>query len=252
MDAKTGLGATKTSFTIVERLVETGGSKVSELADDLDMPKSTVYTHLRTLRDLGYVHKQDGVYCPTLRFLDLGNQTQSQKSLYHNAKSELQKLAEETGEHASLIVQEKGYAVILDTVKGNHSVHVDTHAGIRMAMHTTAPGKAILAFCSPEQVQEIVESSEFRPLTQNSITDRETLYDELETIQERKFSLDNEERMEGIRAVAVPVLDRDDHPLGSLSVFGPTNRITDDRFRETLPQKLKQAANVVEINMNYA
>lgn len=251
MTAKTGLGSIKTSFNIVEYLVESEGSRVNEIANELDMPKSTVYSHLRTLRDLGYVHKKEKEYRLTLRFLGIGNRTRSQMDLYHNTKPELQKLADKTGEHATLAVKEMEYAVLLDTVKGDHSVKVDTHSGLRMVLHTTAPGKAILAFSDKTEVERVIDTFGFRQLTENSITDRESLLEELETIRKQKFSFDDEERLEGMRAVAVPILDRNKNPLGSISVFGPTNRIADERFRETIPQQLLQAANVVEVNMNY-
>lgn len=251
MPSSNEIGATKTSFNIVEFLIKLDGGSVSELADALAIPKSTVHSHLKTLENLGYVTSEHGHYHVSTRFLDIGERHRQQIDIYEKSKSELEELATETEEHASLFIEEDGYAVILETIEGNPSLQVDSHAGLRMVMQNCAPGKAILAFQSDDFVERVIDQFGFRAMTENSITTRDTLFDELQEIQEQGYAFDREERIEGMRAVAAPVLNKNSRPEGALSIFGPANHLTDERFTEEIPQILVQSANMVELNLNY-
>jgi DNA-binding IclR family transcriptional regulator len=55
----------------------------------------------------------------------------------------------------------------------------------------------------------------------------------------------------GMRSVAAPVIDRGGRVRGSLAIYGPTNRIDDELFREDIPDLLMRSANIVEVLMNY-
>lgn len=245
------IGATKTSFNIVESLIKLDGGSVSELADALDIPKSTVHSHLKTLENIGYITSEHGHYHVSTRFLDIGARRRQQRDIYKKSKSELEKLGAETEEHASLFIEEDGYTIISETIEGNPSLQVDSHAGLRMVMQNCAPGKAILAFKSDDFVERVINEFGFRAMTENSITSRDALFDELQEIQEQGYAFDREERIEGMRAVAAPILNKNSRPEGALSIFGPANHITGERFTEKIPQILIQSTNMIELNLNY-
>lgn len=84
---------------------------------------------------------------------------------------------------ANLVVEEYGHGVFLYRSKGPEAVHMDTHAGKRLPMHTTAFGKAILAHFPEERVEEIIEANGLPAHTPKTITDRDTLFEELESIR---------------------------------------------------------------------
>ena len=241
----------RTSFAILEAVVDRNGAGVSELATELDRPKSTIYDHVVTLYELEYLTRVDGTYYLTSDFLRLGDCDRHNRKLYQAAKNELRRLADETGEYASLTVEEHGRAIIIATEEGDQAIPVHVYDGIRMNMHTAAPGKAILAFLPPERVDEIVATHGLPRRTANTITDRETLDAELERIRDDEYALDDEERLTGMRSIAVPVVDRDEQVQGSLCIYGPTNRIDDRLFTEEFPDKLLRAGNIVEVLMNY-
>lgn len=88
--------------------------------------------------------------------------------------------------------------------------------------------------------------------TDRTITDRERLYEELETVRERGFARNDGEEVRGIRAVGAPILTGDDSVLGAISISGPESRLQGDRFEEELPTRVMSAANVIEVNLNTA
>lgn len=246
------VAATRTSLRIVEELKRLDGAGVTEIADELDMPKSTVHNHLRTLADERYVVREGGTYRIGLRFLELGEYTRNRRKIYQVARPEVSELAEETAETVNAAVEEHGEGIYITRAHGDRAVSDDTYAGKRMKLHCTALGKSILAELPESRVAEIVETHGLPRRTENTITDLGELEAELESIRERGYAYDREERLRGVRCVAAPVVTEDGSVVASLSVSGPTRRMEGDRFHEDLPELLRSSANVVEINMTYA
>lgn len=245
------VGATETSLRIIDALRTLDGAGVTDLAEHLELPKSTVHNHLQTLRRNEYVTKQGSEYAVGLRFLQLGEHARDRRPIATIAPPEIDKLAEETREMANLLVEEHGRGVFLYRAKGADAVHMDTHAGKRVPLHTTGFGKAILAHLPDERVERILDRHGLPAVTPSTITDRGRLLEELETVRERGYAYDDEERLEGLRCVAAPVIV-DDDVLGAVSVSGPRSRIRGDWYREELPSLVMSTANVIEINSTYA
>lgn len=251
MCARLPVQSLQTTFRIVEALVEHNGATVAELAGEIDRPKSTIYDHVRTLHRLSYLVKTDETYRLSGEFLRLGTRTRQGLPVVQAATDELERLATATGEYASLALEEHGKAVLVATESGARAVSVDIYDGMRMHLHTAAPGKAILAHLAAERVEEVLDRHGLVQRTDNTIVDRQVLREEREWIRSHGYALDDEERLDGMRSVATPILDRSDRVRGSLCVYGPTSRIDDECFREDYPAHLQRASNVVEVRLNY-
>lgn len=238
-------------FTIVEALKELDGAGVTELAEHLDLPKSTLHNYLATLEQEEYVVKDGTTYRVGLRFLDLGAYARDQIDMFEVAKPELEHLASETGELANLLVEEHGKGSYLYRTRGEMAVQVKGHVGTRAPLHSTGLGKAILAYLPESRVEAIVEEHGLPPSTPETITDPEELFADLAAIRDRGYAFDDEERLRGLRCVAAPI-QANDQVVGAISVSGPTNRLRDERYREELPQKLLEVQNVIELNVAYS
>ncbi len=250
-DEPTTVRATETSFRLLDALRTLDGAGVTTLASHLDLPKSTVHNHLQTLRRNEFVTKQGPEYDIGLRFLQFGEYARDRRGIATIGPPEIDKLAEETREMANLLVEEHGRGVFLYRAKGADAVHMDTHAGKRVPLHTTGFGKSILAHLPDERVEAILDRHGLPSVTSETITDRAELYDELDTVRERGYAYDDEERLEGLRCVAAPVVV-DGNVLGAVSVSGPKSRMQRDWYTDELPSLVMSAANVIEINSTYA
>jgi DNA-binding IclR family transcriptional regulator len=246
------IGALGTSLRILEALKLRGSAGVTELSTELELPKSTVYSHLRTLREHEYVVQQDDEYCIGLKFLSLGEHTRDRMPIYEVAKPEVNALAEQTGELANLLVEEHGEGVYLFRSKGEQAVSLDTHAGMRVKLHCTSLGKAILAYLPEERVDEIIDRWGLPAQTATTITTREELEKEFAAIRERGYAHDKGERLSGLRCVAAPIKNLDGHAIGAVSVAGPTSRMKGERFESDVPERVMSAANVIELNLTYS
>lgn len=241
----------KTMFDVVECLKTNDGMTVTEVTAELEYAKSTVHRHLRTLETLGYVVRQADGYHVGLRFFDLGQRARDRQRGYTLARDKVDEIADETAERAQFLVEEHGEAVYLCRSVGERAVMTDPGIGSRIPLHSTAAGKAILAGLPEERLFEVIEQTDFEPMTDATTTDVAVLHDELEEIRDRGYSFNRQENIEGLNAVGVPVRV-DDEVIGALSVSGPSHRLKGEWFEEELPNLLLGAANELELNIAYS
>lgn len=238
----------ETSCRILEALRQMNGAGVTELANHLDISKAGIHSHLATLEKNELVTRNDDTYRISLRFLDFGEFAKQNIDFYDVVNKEAQALAERTGEVAHFMVEEHGWGVYICKERGSSGVQTASYIGDRKHLHCIGIGKAILASLPDERVDEIIDQRGLPKKTENTITTRDELFTELEEIRERSVAFDNEEILEGLRCVAVPVSSQDQGLLGAISVAGPTSRMKGDRFREELPEIVTNTANVIQIN----
>lgn len=243
--------AVRISCNILKALQELNGAGVTELATRLGHSKSTIHSHLRTLDEEHLVVREDGQYRLSLQFLDTAAHVRDQFGNYAIIQKELDSLAEETGEVAQFGIEEHGRVSYLYKVRGEQAVETASSVGTHQAIHSTALGKAILAHLDEESVREILDEQGLPTKTENTITDRATLFAELETTRDRGYAIDDEENVSGLRCIAAPVMGNDSIQ-GAVSVSAPSSRFSGDMFSEEIPTVIKRAANVIELNSKFA
>ena len=241
---------TETVFGVIETLRELDGATLTELTDELGFAKSTVYDHLSTLEQHGYVIRQDGEYQLSLRFLDHGIYVKRRRDLPDEVEPSLEKLAAETGEVVWFVVEEDGWSYILEMAKGEQAVNTVDRIGRREHLHYHAAGKVILANLPPEETADIIDRHGLPAVTDRTITDRERLDSELEKIRDQGYGTMDSEAVMGLRSVAAPVVSRN-QVLGAVSVAGPAKRLRGSLFQEELPRKIQATANAIELQMTY-
>lgn len=241
---------TETSIQVINELRDRSAATIEELSDILGLAPSTVHRHLATLRKHGYVVNNGDTYELGLQFLTIGGQIQRQVTAYPMIKQKVDSLAAETGERAQFIVEENGQRVYLYTEVGQSAVQTGAHVGKRGAIHTSAAGKAILAAYDRERVESIIDVC---GLTggYDGITTREALFADLDRIRDRGYAFNRQETTAGVHAVGASVTAGGD-VVGALSVSGPANRITDERFTKELPERILGAVNELELHIEHS
>lgn len=238
------------SLKILDVLDSNGPMKLPDLAACLDMAESTVHVHLRTLQTTGYLVHSDGGYDLSLRLLQKGIAARQRRDVYEITREELDEIAQETGEVANLGVKESGQRVILDQSEGSDAVYDNAPVGEHTHMHWTALGKAILAEQPSDIVEEIIDARGLPMATEHTIVSREELFAALEATRERGYAIEDEERRDGIRSIAVPLV-ADSSVLGAISLSGPKKRFLDKRVKDELVPALQNTSNVIEIRYSY-
>jgi DNA-binding IclR family transcriptional regulator len=237
---------TNTSLAVLDAVSELNGPTVSELADDLDMAVSTAHKHLQTLRENGLVVKQDGHYQLGLKLFHLGTRAKRRETQFMLAREKTYEIADRTSEVVNFSVLENGRAITLFD-----SLDTGTLEGFQRGqyfyLHSSAAGKAMLAEMDERRVDAIVEQWGLPERTEFTITDRETLAEELELVRKRGYAVNEQEAWENLKAVAVPVHGSDGEVLGAMDISGSPHRISYERsIARTLARGVDQLERALE------
>lgn len=237
---------------IIDCVQKSSGATLDELHQEVALSRGTLHTYLATLIDCGFLTANDGTYRLGFRFLTLGEHVRNQTPLYAAGQAEVDRLADESGEYAHLVVEHGGRQIAVYERRGSHAVGTDYHHRVREApqyLHDSASGKAILSCLPAERVDEIIARDGLTRQTQQTITDREELQAELEEIRKQGYAVNDEEEIRGLRAVGAPIVDSDGAVAGAVSVTGPTSRLQGERFEDEIPALVLEAANLIEVNL---
>ena len=249
--SRRGVKSDETLFSVFAYLWGADGAGVTELAAELDLAKSTVHNHLTTMSDHGFVVKRDGKYRLGLELFRYGQHVRTGFDVYEAARPVVDDLVDSIDEMVWLFVPENGRVMPLYGHAGQTDLNVSTILGTWEYMHCTAGGKAVLAHCDDAAVEATIERHGLPARTSNTITDPEALFEELEQIREQGYALNLGEDLEGIHAVAVPVVFEDE-VRGSLAVAGPAHRVGRERCENEIAERLFASADDVELNLAYA
>lgn len=237
------------AFKIIEFLWEKDSATLSEIARHFDMPMSTAHIHLSTLVHSEYVVKSDDEYRCSFRFLGTGGELRDDLTLYQAAKPEVDELRKNSGEHANLTVMENGYSVQLYKSQSPESIDDNASLGTHLYLHSTATGKAILAELTEEEIDSVIENRGLPRLTEETITERDALFDELKTIQDQGYSVNRGEHYSGVCAVATSIKSNPDDTLGAISISGPLSRMGSQRIETEIVPKLRNKKNIIDLKL---
>jgi DNA-binding IclR family transcriptional regulator len=238
-------------FEIIEALNELQSATPEKIAAEIDQSTSATKTYLDRLEEIAYVVEQDGTYRNGLKFLDIGERVKYNTGIFDIVAEEVDKLAAESGELALFSVVEHGQNVLLYKAHGEDAIQTTHEIGLREPMHCSGLGKAILAELPDERVERIVDRHGLAQFTEQTITDRETLFETLDETRDRGYALDMEEAKPGMRCVAASVSSENSPLHGAVSIAAPKSRMQGDRLETEIPELVKGAANVIELNSIY-
>ena len=205
------------------------GISLAELSALLNWPKSTTHRYLTTLLELGLAERNsvDRFHLGT-KVIELAGSFLANSDLRNESQQNLSELAEKALETIHLAVPSGTEVVYIAKNESKHAWGMFSHIGARMPMHSTALGKAILAFSVIGLLQEVLAELP-KSRTQNTITSAQGLEAELALIRSRGFAIDDEENEVGIRCVGAPIVDYTGLAIAAISISGPRERMDRER-----------------------
>lgn len=239
-----------TTFRIIEAIRESNGAGVSELAQELDLSKGTVHKHLTTLKAVNYVVQEGDRYRLSLRFIGLGTGVRSHLNVYEIAYSPLETLADATGEVASLMVPEHGYGVYAVRLTDEGRPDIEIREGESVPLTATAGGKAILSYTPAERRDRIIDQHGLPEMTDNTITDREALTEELRRIRDKRRAYDHEEYRSDQRCVAAPITNGQGVAVAAVTVSGPAERMARKSGTADFASLIGSTADSIQSRLN--
>lgn len=224
---------------------------LTDLARVVGLNKTTTFRLLSALEGEGLVSKSAGgeTYRLGPAAITLGARAMRSNSLYAASRTELEGLAAQTGETATLEILVGTDTLILDEVRGQFLIGATPEIGTRWPAHTTSTGKAILAHLPRSVVQEMLPR-DLEPRTKKSITAADRFETELDRIKKVGYATAVEELEAGFVAVGAPVFDHTGSVVAAISLGGPKARFMHERIHELAPL-VKAAAARISARMGF-
>lgn len=217
---------------------------LSQLAQSLQMPKSTLLNMLRTLEMFGIIRKSESnqSYHLGLELLEMGYSVRKALPIIQYAIPLMEEVQEKTNKIIYFTIPKKGKVLYLEGIYPTKRTVSYSVTGKTLPMHCTGCGKAMLSQMTEEDVQKIIDCYGLPRLTQETITDYDTLMQTLCQDRERGYSIDRGEETPGVKCVAVAIKGRE-QVLGAISISGSTMSMQD----EDLPVYAEMLANVTHL-----
>lgn len=203
----------------------------TEINASLDLPKPTIHRLFSTLEEEGFLQREiDGrAYSPGPRLRAFSADIMSSLRIRTARQAILKRLSREIGETCNIALPDRDAMVYLERVETEWPLRIQLPEGTRVDFHCTASGKMYLSSLAPNHLGRYLKSARLDAHTKNSITDPALLREEISTIRKQGYSLDREEFMIDMVAIAVPILGPQGRLMATLSFHAPTQRFDVER-----------------------
>ena len=224
----------------------------AEIARFLGLDPSTVAGLVSTLRVNNYLDQNPSnrKYRLGLKLAERASVLLEQLDLRKIASPYIEDLRDWCDESINLAIRDRQEVVYIERIFGSHSLGIRPELGKRASVHTTALGKAMVAYLPLQEAAQFLEQYKFNPVTRYSIVDLDRFQKELERVRKFGFAIDEEENEIGGRCVAAPIFNHDGYPVAAVSISVPIQRLP----REKIPvfgAKVKEAAMAISHSIGY-
>jgi IclR family transcriptional regulator, KDG regulon repressor len=218
-----GVQTLERALDIIELLaLQPDGLGVTEIAQRLELNKSTAHRLLSALLERSYVERNGarGAYRLGLKVIEVGSIRLNHLELKTEAQPYLRKLSESTGMSVHLGILSGGDVVYIEKIEPRQSIRMYSQIGKRVPVHCTALGKALVSELPRPELERIAEAMAFKRFTAKTAVGLEDLAAAAGECRERGYAIDDEEHEAGIRCVGAPIRDYTGRVIAAVSVTG--------------------------------
>jgi len=162
----------------------------------------------------------------------------------------MRKLRDRLKETVPLGILHGHEGLVIEEVQGLHSFRYVLEPGRTFHLHTSAPGKAIVAFLPDDEREDIVGKIKFRAFSDRTITNKREFFKCLESVRRDGYALDHAEEIEGMHCVGSPIFNRHGYPVAAIWITGPSFRIKEKNFSE-IGLQVKKAGLRISKSLGY-
>lgn len=216
----------------------------TEINHKLKLPKATAHRLCAELEAQSYLIKRINgkSYMPGNRLHDIAVGVLAHSRFRTQRHAILQRLSEEIGESCNIAYPDGTHMTYTDRVETQWPLRLQIAVGTRVPLHCTASGKLYLSSLPKSKREAMVATLDLKAITKNTISDPAILLQAVEKIRKDQISFDNEEYIDGIIAIAVPITDNQGRFYNSVALQAPVFRMPLQNAREYIPL-LREAAN---------
>jgi len=226
---------------------------ITQIARSLNLSIGTVQRATNTLHKLGYLRKDENTqgYILGHKAWGLGISIIKDVDIKQIAHPYLEELSREINETVNLAILDDAEIVYLDRIKTEQIININLSIGSRLPLYCTSMGKSLLAFIPKDELFELLDKIDIKPITPNTITDKGSLLEELQKVRQRGFSVNNIELDIGLRSVAAPVRGGSGRVIAAVNIAVPSSRITFEELKTKLAKKVIDVTRIISEAMGY-
>ena len=240
------MSSTLAAFTVLERIARDQPVGLSELARNLDLPKSTVQRCLATLHEAGWIETESAGsrrWVLAMHAFAVAVTVIERAGLRDRALPVMSQLSAETGETIHLAIPDGQEIVLVERIDSPHTLRAASAVGSRSPLHASSNGKAVLAVLPEEELRSYL-SHGLSQVTRHTLTDEATLRADLEQTRSQGYAVNHEELQDGVVSVASAIRARNGQPVASLSISGPRDRMPEATVQAYGPLVVRAASDI--------
>jgi IclR family transcriptional regulator, KDG regulon repressor len=228
------------------------GFGVTELAEQLNLNKSSIFRLLSTLAAHNFIEQDSETkkYRLGYKYLELSSKLLDSIDIRSEAKPFLKELESITKEVIHLVVYDQGEVIYIEKLEGSETLRTHSQVGKRAPMHCTSVGKVILAHLPNNELLSILERKGLPKHTENTIVTKEKLFEELVKIKEKGYGTEIEENEPGITCIAAPIFNNRGGIAAAVSISGPTIRMSSTTMNE-MKDKIIEVTQKISRRLGY-
>jgi IclR family pca regulon transcriptional regulator len=219
---------------------------VSDVARRADLPAPSARRCLYTLKQLGYVEEQAGVYFLTPKVLSLGFSYLCSSTLAERVASPTKRLADLTGEFCSTAVLDGSDIVYIARSKPDRTIALDRPVGYRLPAHYVSTGRVLLAYLPDEDLERRLAVLDLSPRTPRSIRSVKKLRTILRDVRKTGYAINDCEMDADARGISVPIRTRAQNVVAALNIGAPASRLSVEQLKDFLPMMRSLAVEISE------
>lgn len=236
----------KKTFEVMSLVVDSNKPLgVTEIARNLSLSKSTVFGILKALQDMGFIVKSKSTKRYTIgqELFRLSKKVLQGGELTSIARPFLERLMEIVDETVFLCVREESVVKVLDTIETRKKLKISSPIGTRLPITASVFCKAFLSPMGDDEIRDFLKVRGLPKYTVNSITDIDRFIEEVEKTRKQGYSLDLEEYLMGVRAIATLVYSNN-FPVAAICILGFTGSMTAEGMPE-MARQLQDTARLI-------
>ena len=225
---------------------------ISEIAERMNLSKSTVFGLVNTLLNKGYLEQDvvDKRYKLGIRLFELGHLYSLRLNIITEAMPYCEKLSKKYNATVHIGTRYANEIIYIAKVDRPDSFVIFSQVGKRAPLYCTGVGKGILAFLDEHEIKDYANQTKYIKYTDHTISNANDLIKELDKIRKIGYSTDNEEIVPGLRCVSAPIFDRNKKPIAAISVSMIGNAMKEDRI-ENISKDIINVANQISRRLGY-
>ena len=234
------------AFQVLELVSKREGRmSISDISRELGIGKSTVHGVTQALEQAGALVRDEDTKCYSLglALFELGRKAYARIELKDIARPVMEELMQETQQSVFLGIRSNDRISIIDMVESAQDLKITAPIGARLPLLIGALGKVFTAFMNESEAAWLIRTSGLRRDTAKSITDPERYLQEILAARKSGYALDDEEYIQGVRAVAAPI-NIPGRPMSAIWVVGFTQTMSGERLAAIAGQTKRAADDI--------